>query len=136
MRRLMEIIILAAITAASCGDSTDRRSDGAIDGGIELGAPDAADGASCAAPLTACDSARGPVCIDLSDPRYCGSCERYFACEGDFCEMTHCCSTDCTIGAGCVDVFTDELNCGGCGIECTDGEYCVEGECMGRRDAG
>ena len=47
-------------------------------------------------------------------------------CSADYCADT------CVDANGydvCVDIMTDDLNCGGCAIECAAGDYCWDGAC-------
>jgi Cys-rich repeat protein len=58
-------------------------------------------------------------------------------CENGVCVSTYQCQTDadCSIfemccAQVCVDLLSDPLNCGACGLMCAAGESCVQGACM------
>jgi hypothetical protein len=91
------------------------------------------------------------ICADVSfDPSNCGGCG--LTCPlGQGCTNGACSGSQGTCGAGtvgmycdfdagptylccpgrnCTDVRTDILNCGGCSIECPDGTYCIDGNCL------
>ena len=100
-------------------------------------------------PGTVCN---GKLVNTMTDPRNCGSCGN--DCGNDpltFCYQGHCashagcpqnipgfscdpahpefgCYSPC--GSGCVDVFHDQGNCGGCGQTCGLGEVCCGGACV------
>lgn len=38
---------------------------------------------------------------------------------------------DCADGRGCVDLASDEWNCGACGVSCGLNQYCASGSCVG-----
>jgi len=94
----------------------------------------------CEAGETCCNE----VCTDTSeDELNCGECgtecEMDEACIDSVCEQAVC-SPECDTGevccpgvggadADCVDLETDEDNCGACGRECVGEEQCVAGVC-------
>ena len=75
---------------------------------------------ACAAPVpTCCDSAYGPVCVDLTtNLNDCGACGNVCPGEQDCCNGT------------CTDTSTDVTNCGDCGVVCDAGEVCCSGNCL------
>ncbi len=85
----------------------------------------------------------GMSCVDpTSNPNYCGGCDAGCStnvpnaqptCVSSTCGFA--CETNYTLCAGaCVDVQTDNNNCGNCassgGATCTGGSTCVEGMCQ------
>lgn len=102
--------------------------------------------ADCALAQALC----GTRCIDLeSDPHHCGACG--YACAQDArclrgrcrddlgppeaidqtlpLQTTRCRADHTACGDECVDVATDRLNCGGCGVTCVGS--CARGACQG-----
>lgn len=128
---------------------TPRIGDRCVDGSCACGEGEPCEGGLEAACCVDDDEER--ACVDLtSDLENCGSCGRQCrpgevclptgtngrgqclcepvgaACLNDDC--THCCPDE-----GCVDVCNDLLNCGGCDIDCTEGnrgDRCVSGGCF------
>jgi hypothetical protein len=88
------------------GGCTDRRSDEVNCGAC--GTVCSGGQACCAGECSAPDSAR------------CAGCTEDCATTGETC---------CT--GSCVDTAVDELNCGGCGRACGDGQVCCAGACVG-----
>lgn len=57
----------------------------------------------------------------------CATSQLLFGAPGDACVSGRCCEV-CD-GDACVDLETDDSNCGSCGNECPDGQSCTAGVC-------
>jgi hypothetical protein len=92
----------------------------------------------CPAGLTAC----GDACVDTnSDPLNCGSCgvnvnadagpdvKPQQCVEGQPVELT-CQYPEEVCGDRCIDVYTNEANCGQCGMACAAGQVCLSRLCQ------
>jgi hypothetical protein len=96
-------------------------------------------GGACACPngTTSCSG----VCVELgNDPLHCGSCTKVctagsvvdggtaaLSCKGGQCVVT--CTGSVSCGNSCVNLNSDDDNCGACGVRCTGNEKCVAGMC-------
>jgi Stigma-specific protein, Stig1 len=69
----------------------------------------------CPSGLPCCGTARRPVCCPSGGQCVGGSCQ----CPSG--------ETDCS--GACVNLNTDENNCGTCGATCSEGASCVDGSC-------
>ena len=105
------------------------RDSGMVDVGSDVG---------CAGGMTTCNSA----CVDLqTDPSNCGICSGR-CCPGNDCAAGTCepgCSPGLTacpgslsscMGGVCVNIATDNSNCGMCGYACPTGRVCARGMCV------
>ena len=141
-----------------CGEGANRRcinvmgSDGDNCGGCGR---ECTDGASCSAGVCACPTSGGRPqeycrvgesmqCVDtLTDAEHCGACGNSCGDSGRMCVTSmqagattaSCqCPTgldDCDNPEGrCLDLQTDEANCGACGTECPTGQLCEAGTCQ------
>jgi hypothetical protein len=94
---------------------------------------------SCAAGWADCDGNPDDGCeTDMTQPGHCGSCTTACPASDPVCSgsgSSYACVTGCPSGAptrcsgSCVDVQSDDGNCGGCGMACQGGEHCVSGAC-------
>ena len=104
---------------------------------------------ACLPGQTLCDQG---TCVDLqSDPDNCGSCGTGCpsgkSCQSGQCLCTHTtcppgtsqdpatCQCLCPPGqtscpTGCVDLQSDDANCGACGTVCPSGQSCQSGQCL------
>jgi hypothetical protein len=99
------------------------------------------DPAACATFATVCCAGTRDCVAVLLDEANCGACGSTCG-AGDFCVYdggtgaVGCAACDpdacgafgagcCPGVAGCVAIFADEVNCGGCGIVCPAGQTCV-----------
>ncbi|HET8723336.1 MAG TPA: hypothetical protein VFM53_03965 [Anaeromyxobacteraceae bacterium] len=101
-------------------------------------------GAHCCAHQTACKVGPGVTfCIDLqADPDSCGAC--WVGCGTGtcvagacqcpaplwYCPPSHAPAEQTWAVVACVDVSSDPVNCGGCGVSCAGDEWCVRGACV------
>lgn len=82
------------------------------------------------------------TCVNImTDPNNCGDCGNQCA-EGEVCEQGTCkevsqnCEDTCTgpnmtcCNNECVNIMTDNDNCGGCGNKCESNEICNNGNCV------
>jgi hypothetical protein len=108
-------------------------------------------GCGCPSGKECCKTASGTdqTCVDLqTDPNNCGQCGKVCraprtSCVAGKCVCppgrarsaasdTLCCPEGQTECAGaCVDLSTDPNNCGQCGVQCPQGDTCVNGSCQG-----
>ena len=70
------------------------------------------------------------VCYDTQNFHdHCGDCNT--GCQPtEYCALGHCCATGTEwCGSSCIDVLSDNSNCGSCGHTCTTGLTCTGGVC-------
>ncbi len=148
---LLTLTALAALTTAvGCGSSIDAGAlatdDASTDAGLDTGSIDGAtpdatpdtnpsDAGGCQSD-TACDDG-----IDCTvDTCVAGACRHVVgpasgptACPASqFCNLQKgciACATANQCGAACVDIATDDANCGKCGNACSSASHCVAGSC-------
>jgi hypothetical protein len=107
--------------------------DGGYDAGIgwTLGTPTCAKsacGINCPGGFTACSD---EICYDTQNFHdHCGDCNTACAMDTEWCTTGHCCSVGMAYcGSACVDMMSDDNNCGWCGHTCTGGQTCGGGVC-------
>jgi hypothetical protein len=97
----------------------------------------------CRPGFTGCPSGDPTLCVDLShDPGHCGTCTN--ACGNTLClppngstmqatcavGMAPCPANTTVCDDGCYENFEDsQLDCGACGVACSNAQVCVAGEC-------
>ncbi|HKO49753.1 MAG TPA: hypothetical protein VJV79_18615 [Polyangiaceae bacterium] len=82
--------------------------------------------ATCTAPQVSCNG----VCVDLTSPAHCGTCEQ--ACvTGQSCTAGACVCPGAQVACNgaCVDTQTSLEHCGGCSKPCATGAACSAGAC-------
>jgi len=121
------------------GDASFDEGDVSIDASSDVGGQPEATTTDAPPPGDAEESDAGPSCpAPYNTPEHCGACE--IQCGGDtpLCGLTqgtYKCIAQCELplepcGALCIDRFSDENNCNGCGNICPSG-ICQGGSCVG-----
>lgn len=162
----MLVTVTAVSAGVGCGDGPAPRQDvgvdgrGAADGDVEADAseadvPDAdaedaqqQDAGLCPRGFARCTEEDGVTrCVDVdSSACHCGACGLVCpSCEGGECGVCEfglvlCRPAVCTAASGselaCVNLSSDDRNCGECFHACAPGEVCIRYECVGSLDAG
>lgn len=110
-------------------------------GGACNTAPTSCPTVPCGANQACCGGTCRPV---RNDPNNCGGCDVRCPASMSLCMGMACCSPDPTgtcevrscgarqtnCGGTCVELSTDEANCGGCNIRCGTGQTCTGGFCQ------
>jgi hypothetical protein len=52
------------------------------------------------------------------------------SCGGGVCECTQFGAIYCASEYTCVEIYSNEAHCGGCGKKCAAGQTCVQGSCV------
>ena len=86
-------------------------------------------GVACATDELCCDH----QCVSSTSASSCGTCENKCSGSESMCEAGKCVSS-CNAGleackGECVNLKTDDANCGKCGTKCGDNKMCVDGVC-------
>jgi hypothetical protein len=148
-------ITCAAVGLADCGGTcvdlqTDTSHCGFCGNACGDGAACVGGGCSDDFPCTGGKKLCYPACVDvLTDPTNCGACGTTCGggqCQGGQCipevEQANSARVSCVVagladcGGACVDLQSDGLNCGTCGVECAYGEVCSGGACQSSCAAG
>jgi hypothetical protein len=115
------------ICGVSCGSYVCGGSCGVCGNGLECSQGNCSDINECSAPIPACDA--NAICSNAVGSYSC-TCNEGYEGDGKTCTLIPQCSA-VMCGEQCVDIQTDKMNCGQCGVVCGANQACAAGVCLG-----